>query len=67
MNETETEESYADRTILVDVLGDEARIRILEVFLSESDRDYNASDISDMAGIERSTFYNHIDGLSDGD
>lgn len=57
------EVAYADGTILVDVLGGGTKVRILEVLLSEYDRDLNASDISRLAGIGTSSFYNHIDTL----
>lgn len=56
-------EAYADGTVLVDVIGHEARIRILEVLLSEADNDMNPSRIVDLAGISTSSFYNHIDEL----
>lgn len=57
------DEAYADGTVLVDVLGDEARVRILEVLLSESNNDMNPTRICDLAGISSSSFYNHIDEL----
>ncbi|OAQ51390.1 hypothetical protein HTG_17005 [Natrinema mahii] len=44
---------------LTDVLGDHPKVRILAVLLSESRRDLNPSDIARLAGIERSTFYDH--------
>ena len=56
-------EPYADGTILTDVLGGHAKVKLLVVMLSEPERDLNASDISRMAGIDRSTFYDHIDDL----
>lgn len=63
MDKTETEVVYADGTMFVDVLGNEAQIRILEVLLASPNTDYNISDIARLAGIECSTVYNHIDTL----
>ncbi|RBI59456.1 hypothetical protein DMJ13_22870 [halophilic archaeon] len=63
VDETTATEAYADGTILTDVLGGHAKVKLLVALLSETDRDMNASDISRMAGIDRSTFYDHIDDL----
>lgn len=60
---TTNDEAYADGTVLVDVIGDEAPVRILEVLLSESNNDMNPTRIIDLAGISSSSFYNHIDTL----
>lgn len=59
----EAEESAADRTVLTDVLGPHAKVKILTVFVGESDRDLNATEASRLAGIDRSTFYDHVDDL----
>jgi DNA-binding transcriptional ArsR family regulator len=58
-----TDEAYADRTVFTEALGDHPRARILSVCLVDHDCDLNASEISHMAGIERSTFNDHIDIL----
>lgn len=50
-------------TTLPDVLGDRARVRILEVFLAERDDDLNATDIARHADLHRSTIYHHLDAL----
>lgn len=55
--------AYADDTVMVDALGGGAKIRILAVLISESDRDLNATAICDQAGIGTSAFYNHIEDL----
>jgi DNA-binding transcriptional ArsR family regulator len=66
MEQTHTDtddEAYADGTMFVDVLGDEGKVRILEVLLSEPGSDMNPTRICDLAGISSSSFYNHIDTL----
>ncbi|WP_197075903.1 winged helix-turn-helix domain-containing protein [Halostagnicola sp. A56] len=52
-----------DDTTLTDVLGDHPKVKILTALLGESDRDLNTSDLARLAGIERSTVYDHIDVL----
>jgi len=56
-------EAYADGTMFVDILGDETKVRILEVLISEADRDLNTDAICKQAGIGTSSFYNHIEDL----
>jgi len=56
-------ESYADGTILTDVLGPHAKVKMLAVLIADSDRDLNPTEIARLAGIDRSTFYEHIDDL----
>lgn len=53
----------AGDTVLTDVLGGHAKVKILTALLSESDRDLNPTDIARLAGIDRSTFYEHVDDL----
>jgi DNA-binding transcriptional ArsR family regulator len=60
-----TEEAYADGTALTNVIGDHSKAKILAVMLGDHTQDLTASDIARMAGIERSTFYDHIDTLLD--
>lgn len=52
-----------DDTVLTDVLGGHATGRILVALLSESDRDLNATEVSRLAGIDRSTFDDHVEDL----
>lgn len=59
----ETESTYADGTTLVNVLGTPARVRILAVLTSETDRDLNPTQICEQAGVGSSAFYDHIDDL----
>lgn len=56
-------EAAAENTVLTDVLGPHAKVKILVALLSENNRDLNPTDISRLAGIDRSTFYEHIDDL----
>ena len=53
----------ADGTVLTDVLGTHAKVKILTALLSENDRDCNATEIARLAGIDRTTFYDHVDDL----
>lgn len=57
------ETPYADGTVLTQALGTHAKVKILAAFLSESDRDLNVTDIARLAGIDRSTLYEHLDDL----
>ena len=59
------QEPAAEDTVLTDVLGPHAKVRILAAFVGESDRDLNATEVSRLAGIDRTTFYEHIDDLLD--
>ncbi|WP_248911051.1 winged helix-turn-helix domain-containing protein [Halocatena marina] len=65
MSQTAAEEeaTYADGTTLVSVLGTPARVRILAVLTSETDRDLNPTEIMEEAGIGSTAFYEHIDDL----
>ena len=56
-------EPYAEGTVLTEVLGGHAKVKILVALLGENDRDLNVSDIARLAGIDRSTFYEHVDDL----
>lgn len=60
--DTETE-SAAEDTVLTDVLGGHAKVKILVAVLGANNRDLNATEIARLAGIDRSTFYEHLDDL----
>lgn len=62
-SESNESEAAAEDTVLTDVLGPHAKVKILTVLLGENDRDLNATEISRLAGIDPSTFYEHIDDL----
>lgn len=49
--------------VVIDVLGDHPKTRILLALLTDSDRDYNVTDIARLADTDRSTVYRHIDDL----
>lgn len=55
--------AYADDTPLLAVFGDTGRAKILAALLSEEDRDLNVSDIARIAGVARTTVYDHLDKL----
>lgn len=56
-------EPYSEGAVLTDVVGDHPKARILAALLGDHERDLNPSDISRLAGIDRTTFYAHIDDL----
>ena len=59
------DETYADGTALTNAMGDHSKTKILAVMIGDHEQDLTASNIARMAGIERSTFYDHIDTLLD--
>lgn len=59
------EPAYADDAPLIHVFGDSARIRILSAMLSDREHDLNVTDIANMAGVARSTVYDHLDELQE--
>lgn len=63
MGKSEPVESAASDTVLTDVLGGNAKVKVLAALLGDADRDLNATEIARLAGIDRSTFYDHIDDL----
>jgi DNA-binding transcriptional ArsR family regulator len=64
-NGIQEHEAYADGTPLTHVFGDNARVKILSAMLSERDRDLNVTDIANMAGVARSTVYDHLEELQE--
>lgn len=57
-------ESFAEQTALTSLLGDHPKVKILAVLLSEG-RDINVSQIAELAGMSRSTVYDHISALQE--
>lgn len=49
--------------VVVDVLGDHPKTRILLAALTEPDRDYNVTDLARLADTDRATIYRHLDPL----
>jgi DNA-binding transcriptional ArsR family regulator len=62
---TADDRAYSEGAVMVQALGNHPKAKILAALLGDHDRDLNASDVASMAGIERSTFYTHIDALRD--
>lgn len=56
-------QSYGDEAPLTYLLGDSARARIIGAFVAEKGNDINISEVARLAGIARSTVYNHIGPL----
>lgn len=49
--------------VVIDVLGDHPKTKILLALLTDPDRDYNVTDIARLADTDRSTVYRHLDDL----
>lgn len=62
---TATHDAYAEGTYLVDILGDPSKVKILATMLGDHNQDLTASDIARMSGIDRTTFYDHIETILD--
>ena len=58
-------ETYAEGHALTKLFGESAKTKIIAALLSESDVDVNVTDIADLAGLHRTTVYDHIDDLED--
>jgi len=54
---------YADEAPLTYLFGDSARVKIIGAFVSERGRDISVSDIARLAGVARSTVYDHLNTL----
>ena len=63
MSSFDGDTTATENTVLTDVLGPHAKVKILAALLGENDRDLNATEIARLAGIDRTTFYEHIDDL----
>jgi len=60
---TQEGEPYAEDTPLTHLFGSSARVKIISALLSEDGTDLNTSDIARLAGVARSTVYDHLDDL----
>lgn len=60
---TQETESYAEDTPLTHLFGSGARVKIIAALLGEKDNDLNTTDIARLAGVARSTVYQHLDDL----
>lgn len=66
-NPTQTEETDAgpEGSVVLGVLGDHPKTRILLALLTNPNRDYNMTDIARLSDTDRSTVHRHIDDLRD--
>lgn len=62
---TTKENAFADEHPFMDVFGSPGRAKILAAFVSERGRDITVSYIAQLAGVARSTVYNHLDDLKE--
>lgn len=58
-------DAFADSHPFMDVFGSPGRTKILAAFVSERNRDITISYIAQLAGIARSTVYDHLDDLEE--
>lgn len=61
----ERSETYADDAALGKLFGTTPKVKIITALLGESDHDLNVSQIAELAGIHRTTVYDHLDDLVD--
>lgn len=57
--------AFADGHPYMDVFGSPGRTKILAAFVSERGRDITISYVAQLAGVARSTVYDHIEELED--
>jgi Fe2+ or Zn2+ uptake regulation protein len=57
--------SYAEESPFIHIFGQPARTKIVAAFVSERGRDLNVSYVAELAGVARSTVYDHLDDLQD--
>jgi DNA-binding transcriptional ArsR family regulator len=58
-------DAFADGHPFMDVFGSPGRTKIIAAFVSERNREITISYIARLAGIARSTVYEHIDDLKE--
>lgn len=59
----DSDTSNPEGEVVLGVLGDHPKTRILLALLTDPDRDYNLTDIGRLAGTDRTTVHRHIDSL----
>lgn len=57
--------TYAEGSALTRLFGNHPKVKILAALLSESDRDITKSDIAELAGVHRTTVYDHLEDLEE--
>lgn len=60
-----TDGAYADNHPYMNLFGSPGRTKILAAFVSERGRDITVSYIAQLAGVARSTVYDHLDDLEE--
>lgn len=66
MGTTTTEDSaFADGHPFMDVFSSPGRTKILAAFVSERDRDITVTYAAQLAGVSRSTVYNHLEDFEE--
>lgn len=60
-----TESYVTDRHVLVSVLGDHPRTKLLAVFIGNAEMSFTAAEAADYAGLSRGTVYEHIPDLTE--
>lgn len=58
-------DSYADRSAFLPLFATESRTSILAALVGERGRDLSVTDVAELAGVARSTVYDHLDDLLD--
>lgn len=58
-------ETYAEGSALTKLFGESAKTKLISALLSENDVDLNVTDMADLAGLHRTTVYDHIDDLEE--
>lgn len=59
------DETYVDNHILLDVLGDHPRTRMLAVFIGHPNMWFTAAETANYAGLDTDTVHSHLDALHD--
>lgn len=56
-------DTYAEGSALTQLFGETPKVKIIAALLSESDTELSVSEIADLAGIHRTTVYDHLEEL----
>ena len=62
---TDHSETYAENAALTKLFGTTPKVKIITALLAESDHDCNITQIAELAGIHRTTVYDHLEDLLD--
>lgn len=57
--------AYGEHSALSALLGEGARVLIIAALLSEDHRDMEVKRIAELAGVHRTTVYDHLEDLED--